>query len=268
MSILVAGLIACLLYIAGASVQFAGMYKKIPPRRSMVIAVGLSAVLVHGYVTWQEIFTGAGINMGLLPMASLTTLAIAAMIIISSLRRPVENLVVVLFPLAAIIIILSMFVPDGYTPRAELSAGIVTHIILSVIAYSLLTMAAIQAALLSIGDYELKHHKLTALKRMPPLQTMEGLLFEFIWVGLIFLSLSIGTGFWFLKSSAMAAPGLVHHTAITFAAWVVFAILLWGRYKLGWRGVVASRWTLSGFALLLLGYFGSKFVLEMVLGRA
>jgi len=90
-------------------------------------------------------------------------------------------------------------------------------------------------------------------------------LFELLTAGLVFLSLSIVTGFIYLAD--LSQSGLVHHTFITMAAWIVFAVLIWGRYQLGWRGSLASRWTLAGFALLLLGYFGSKIVLEVILTR-
>jgi ABC-type uncharacterized transport system permease subunit len=95
---------------------------------------------------------------------------------------------------------------------------------------------------------------------------MEHLMFEMIWAGLVFLTLSIGSGFVFLDD--FSEPGLVHHTAITLAAWIVFMVLAWGRYQLGWRGAIASRWTLFGFVLLVLGYFGSKLVLEVILGKS
>lgn len=269
MSILITGIIACVLYVAGAGVQLAGVRGQLTSRRHIVIGTGVAAVIIHGWFSYQEIFTASGINLGLLPMASVITLSIAALILASSLRRPVDNLVIVLFPLAAVCIALSIFVPDTYTPREQITRGIGAHVILSVLAYSLLTIAAFQAMLLSFGDYEMKHRKLSVLRNLPPLQTMEGLLFELLTAGLIVLSLSIGTGFVFLRhNDGMAVPGLIHHTVITMAAWLVFAVLLWGRYQLGWRGAVASRWTLSGFGLLLLGYFGSKFVLEVVLGRA
>ena len=80
------------------------------------------------------------------------------------------------------------------------------------------------------------------------------------------MSLSIISGFVFLEwdYTNPAIPGLMQHAAITIAAWIVFAVLLWGRYRLGWRGAVASRWTLTGFALLAIGYFGGKFVLGMI----
>jgi len=269
MNIVISATLACLLYMASASLQLVGLYRKIPSKRSLVIGAGILAMVAHAYFSYREIFTPEGINMGLLPMGSVTSLAIAAMILLSSLRRPIENLLIVLFPMAAVVIAFTVLVPSDYTPRNDLHEGIVAHIILSVVAYSLLTIAAFQAILLSFGDYELKHRRLSVLRTLPPLQTMESLLFELLWVGLIFLTLSIVTGFVFLEEDYEdpAIPGLIHHALITFAAWIVFAILLWGRYRLGWRGAIASRWTLIGFGLLALGYFGSKFVLEMILGR-
>lgn len=267
MNMVVPGILASLFYLASAGLQLAGIKREIPRKRHLVIGMGTLAVLLHGYFSYQEIFTETGINMGFLPMASLIALAIAGLILLSSLRRPVENLAIVLFPMAALCISLSLSLPDSYTLRAQVGHGIVIHIILSVIAYGFLTIATLQAMLLSFGDYELRNRKLGVMRHLPPLQTMDGLLFELLWVGLTFLTLSIVTGFIFLKDQATAIPGLVHHMVITLAAWLVFAVLLWGRYKLGWRGAIASRWTLSGFALLALGYFGSKLVLEVVLGR-
>lgn len=268
MTLVLPGLIASILYLAGAGIQFSELRSRTPSRRIAVLLLGLGGLLLHGYVTYQEIYTETGVNLSLLPMVSLMFLAVTALVLASSLRRPVENLMIALFPLAAISVVLSIVFHEGYTPRVSFSQGFVAHIILSVIAYGLLTLAAIQAGLLSFGDYELRHRRLSIMKSMPPLQTMEGLLFEMLWAGLVFLSLSIATGFVYMGNREEPAEGLVHHTVITLAAWIVFAILLWGRHQLGWRGQTASRWTLSGFALLVLGYFGSKFVLEVLLGRA
>ena len=269
MLVLISAFLACALYIVAAGVQLAGLNRRIPSKRTLVIAGGVVAVLAHAYFSWHQVFVKGGIDMGLLPMGSVITMAIAAVIIISSMRRPVENLLIVLFPLAAITIICTLLLPSPYTPKTGLPDGIVAHIFLSVVAYSLLTVAALQAVMLSFGEYMLKNRGLAVLRNLPPIQTMDGLLFELLWLGLVFLSLSIVTGFVFLEEDYRdtAIPGLIHHAVITLAAWIVFAVLLWGRYRLGWRGAVASRWTLAGFVLLAIGYFGSKFVLEMVLGR-
>ncbi|MDP6264478.1 MAG: cytochrome c biogenesis protein CcsA, partial [Pseudomonadales bacterium] len=122
------------------------------------------------------------------------------------------------------------------------------------------------ALLLAFENRQLKRKgSFSLLKALPPLQTMESLLFELLWVGLIILTLSILTGFLYLED--MFAQHIVHHTLITLASWVVFVILLWGRHQLGWRGRTAIGWTLSGFGLLALGYFGSKLVAEIILQR-
>jgi len=261
------GSLACILYLFSATVQFISLRREVASKRTIVITSAIIAIILHGIFSYQEIYTPAGINIGIYPMASLTSLAIATIVVASSVRRPVENLLIILLPFATLTVLLSLLREGSYVPRTDITDGIFVHIALSVIAYSLLAIAAFQAALLSLGDYELKHRNLAVLRRMPPLQTMESLLFELLWAGLIFLSLSILTGFTFLSDSGGGKSGLVHHTIITLMAWVVFAVLLWGRYKLGWRGSVASRWTLAGFGLLLIGYFGSKMVLELVLGR-
>jgi ABC-type uncharacterized transport system permease subunit len=262
----ITGGLACSLYLVSAAIQLFGNALDKTQRRNLVISTALVAVGLHALFSYQEIYTGSGINIGIYPMAALTSLAIVVIVLASSFRRPVENLFILIFPFATFTVLMSLFKESGYVPRSDLGSGIVAHILLSVAAYGLLTVAAFQAALLSFGDYELKHRNLGVLHRLPPLQTMESLMFELIWSGLIFLSLSIATGFIFFEAG-LSQDGLVHHTVITLAAWIVFATLLWGRHRLGWRGAVASRWTIAGFGLLVLGYFGSKLVMEVILGR-
>ena len=94
---------------------------------------------------------------------------------------------------------------------------------------------------------------------------MEYLLFRLIWTGEVLLALAILTGALFLEN--MFAQHLAHKTVLSIVAWLVFAVLLWGKHRLGWRGTTAVRWTLTGFGLLILAYLGSKFVLEVLLQR-
>ena len=92
---------------------------------------------------------------------------------------------------------------------------------------------------------------------------MESLLFQMIATGFALLTLALVTGFLFLED--IFAQHLVHKTTLSIIAWFVFGILLWGRWRFGWRGQTALRWTIGGFIFLMLAYFGSKFVLELVL---
>jgi ABC-type uncharacterized transport system permease subunit len=101
------------------------------------------------------------------------------------------------------------------------------------------------------------------MRNLPPLQTMESLLFEMLAVGIIMLTLGLGTGFIYMDD--MLAQQVAHKTLLSLCAWVIFAGLLVGHYRFGWRGRVAVRWTLVGFGLLLLAYFGSKLVIEYLL---
>lgn len=265
MFLLATGIIAIVLYIAATVLQVQTMLGKREASPDIKI-VSAFAVVSHGATTILDFNETTGYDLGIYPMLSLMALSIVAIVLISSFRRPVDNLFVVIFPVATATILLEMFLQGDYTPRENITTGIASHILLSIVAYSLITIAAVQALLLSFGDSQLKHHHLSVLRNMPPLETMEQLMFEMLWFGLLFLTLSIISGFLFLQD--ITGPGLIHHTVITLSAWVVFTVLMWGRYQLGWRGAVASRWTLSGFVLLVLGYFGSKAVLEIILGKA
>ncbi|MDX1799710.1 MAG: cytochrome c biogenesis protein CcsA, partial [Marinobacter sp.] len=100
------------------------------------------------------------------------------------------------------------------------------------------------------------------VRNLPPLQTMESLLFELVWAGVILLVLAITTGALFVND--LFAQHLVHKTVFSLVSLVVFVALLIGRYTQGWRGITASRWTLAGCLLLMIGFYGSKFVLELI----
>jgi ABC-type uncharacterized transport system permease subunit len=102
---------------------------------------------------------------------------------------------------------------------------------------------------------------------LPPLMTLEALLFRIITLGFVLLSLTLGSGFVFSEELFGQAARFNHKTVFGVISWIIFAALLVGRHGWGWRGRTALRWTLAGFAALLLAYVGSMFVLEVVLGR-
>ena len=145
-----------------------------------------------------------------------------------------------------------------------MSADMQAHVLISLLAYSLLAIAALQALLAGSQDWQLKHKLQNLLMRtFPPVQTMEALLFELIWAGEILLTLSLLSGFLFYDD--LFAQKLVHKVVFSLVAWAVYAILLWGRHYRGWRGNKAIRWTWAGFSAILLGFIGSKFVVEFIL---
>jgi ABC-type uncharacterized transport system permease subunit len=96
-------------------------------------------------------------------------------------------------------------------------------------------------------------------------EALESAAFQALASGFAVLTLALFSGFVFVDN--LFAQHLVHKTVLSCLAWIVFAVLLFGRWRFGWRGRRAANWALSGFALLGLAYFGSKIVLESILGR-
>jgi ABC-type uncharacterized transport system permease subunit len=92
-------------------------------------------------------------------------------------------------------------------------------------------------------------------------------MFQVVIVGFTLLTLTLISGFFFSEELFNKPLQFTHHIVLSIIAWIVFAILLLGRWRLGWRGRTAVHWILGGFILLVLAYFGSKFVFEFVLKR-
>lgn len=258
---------AILAYLASSSVLFAqqkGLFKRFDKLGPvLLIAVGVAA---HAISVKQMIVTGQGLHLGFFHISSLIFWVICLHGLFSYVtHKPVRNLLILLFPLAAVSLSCALLIQAPYTPRADMAPGLAVHIILSVLASSTFTIAALQAILLSALVRQLKHrHTSGLIDALPPLQTMEQLLFELIWAGIILLTASIGLGFVFVDD--LFAQHLAHKTVLSLIAWVVFAGLLAGKHRFGWRGKTAARWTLGGVALLMIGFFGSKLVLELILG--
>jgi ABC-type uncharacterized transport system permease subunit len=266
MNLVLPGLLGVLLYLLGATLQFAAVVGRRAPQLGLVRAVAVLAGFAHGWFVVHAILPAEGLDLGLFRVLALVSLTMVAVIFVFSLTRPLENLYVVLFPFAALTLTAALLFESHARPSPDLGAGFVVHVILALLAYSVLSVAVCQSLLVAWQERQLRSRKAFALLRnLPPLQTMEGLLFELLWVGLVLLTLAIGSGAIFLED--LFAQHVVHHTVLSSCSWVVFAILLWGRHRLGWRGRTAIRWTLTGFGLLMLAYFGSKLVLEVILGR-
>jgi ABC-type uncharacterized transport system permease subunit len=193
-------------------------------------------------------------------------MVVTFVLLTAALNKPVEKLGIILFPITAVMLSLDILFPAQHRPFHIYGWAMSTHILTSIIAFSLLNIAALQAILLAFQERQLKnHHPKRFILSIPPLQTMESLLFQMIATGLVFLSISLVSGFLFIED--LFAQHLVHKTVLSILAWIIFSCLLMGRAKYGWRGQTAIKWTLCGFMSLLLAYFGSKLVLEIILHR-
>ena len=236
------------------------------PPRHVGIGLGFAGLLLHAVLLYLELFTAAGLNLGFFNAVSLAAWTVVGLLLVSTLSKPVENLAILALPVAAITVLLDVRYPGNRLLGEAAGWALRVHVLASMLAYSLLTLASVQALLLAVQDNHLRrHHPGGFIRALPPLQTMESLLFEMISLGFVLLTVSLVSGFVYLED--MFAQHLVHKTTLSIVAWVTFAVLLWGRYRFGWRGRKAIRWTLVGFAVLMLAYFGSKAVIELILQR-
>lgn len=239
--------------------------RRIPPR-DWGLSLGFAGLILHSWLLWDSIFSHPALNLGFFNALALTSWTVITLLLFSSLTKPVENLGLILLPMAALTVI--MEARYGEVAFLGTAAGwpLKIHVLLSMLAYSLLTLAAVQAILLAVQDHHLRNrHPGGFVRGLPPLQTMESLLFEMIASGFVLLTLALLSGAAFLQD--MFAQHLVHKTVLSTLGWLVFGGLLMGRFRYGWRGRTAIIWTLSGFVILVLAYFGSKAVLELVLAR-
>ncbi len=231
--------------------------------KSRLLMIAYFAIILHAYTLYLRLFSGDALDISFFTVFSLIAWVIALMLISFAWHDPIENLSIGVLPIAAFAVLLRL-VNDQTNPLShDLSFVLEIHIITSLIAYSLLSIAALQAILLYVQDVQL-HNKHAAgfVRSLPPLETMEKLLFRMIGTGFIILCVSLISGFFFIDDLISQ-----HKTVLSIGAWILFGVLLIGRWRFGWRGRTAIRWTLAGFAFLLLAYFGSKFVLEIILQR-
>ncbi len=234
--------------------------------REEALLLGWGAALLHAMILARTVFEATGLNLGFFNALSLTGWLIAVVLLAIAMVRPVENLGIVQLPFVALILILSLLFPSE---RVVADTGhwlLDLHIFIAILSYSLLTLAALQAILLAIQDWRLRNRQPGGfLRGIPPLTTMENLLFQLIGAGFILLSITLLSGLFF--SHDLFAQHVTHKVTLSFIAWCVFGVLLWGRWRSGWRGRTAIYYTLSGFTFLLLAYFGNKLVLELILRR-
>ena len=261
MNILALSILSISLYSLGTLYQFLIYLRKVPARHFVSFLLGTAAVTLQLIVTLTYILDGNRMLFGFFNTASLILCFIVVCLLIFSAKRPLQTIFLAVYPISAACIFGAFFFHDTAQSFSPSGSGIFIHIILSIIAYSVFSIAAIQAILLYIQNNNLKRKNNTILMRnLPPLLTMESLLFEMIWSGTILLGLAILFGFIFV--SDLFAQQLAHKSILSMLALVIFATLLLGRKLYGWRGLTASKWTLWGSSILMLGFFGSKLALE------
>jgi ABC-type uncharacterized transport system permease subunit len=258
--------IAVILYALAAVSLVAALQGMVVPRRGERLALFMAvlAVPLHAAALWQGLWTAAGVNLALYNALSLMGWVMVTMLLLATLRQPVQSLGLVVFPFAAISAGLAGALGTPAPTLVPIGAPVDWHVVSSILAYAVFGLAFAQTVLLAWLDRSLRRRRAGRLIGMlPSLQGMEALLFQMLAAGMALLSVALITGWLFVED--LFAQDLAHKTLLSMMAWLVFAALLIGRQRAGWRGRTAIRWSLAGFVLLALAYFGSKVVLEILL---
>jgi ABC-type uncharacterized transport system permease subunit len=235
-------------------------------RRIAGIALGVLAVVLHAFLLWGDVFMKASWSFTIAEAASLIALPIGGIAVLFSWLRPrFAAIGAALMAFAGAVAVSTIRGEHGYALERQ-NWEIAAHIALSVLAYALLTVAVALALALALLDRRLRTRRpLGWMKVLPSMEALEAGTFQALFAGFSILTLALFSGFIFVED--LFAQHLIHKTVLSCLAWAVFAVLLFGRWRFGWRGRTAASWTMSGFALLALAYFGSKIVLESILGR-
>jgi ABC-type uncharacterized transport system permease subunit len=232
----------------------------------------LLALCLHIWLLNAAIFEEGRMRFGF-ALALSTMVWLAALIYwVESFFHHIDGMQALVLPLAAAGVVLPVFFPGTHLLTNFDSPTFRGHFLVAMLAYSLFTIAALHATLMAVLERSLHGGKLSgavggALLSLPPLLTMERVLFRIIWIGFLLLTVTLASGILFSETLFGKALGFNHKTVFGFTSWGIFAALLAGRHVYGWRGRSALRWTLAGFVALLLAYVGTRFVLEVILGR-
>jgi ABC-type uncharacterized transport system permease subunit len=199
-----------------------------------------------------------GLNLSLIHVIALVSFMISLVVWGGSWFEPVLSAGLVAFPLTAAAVIALAIWPAGKLLLKTDHLLLDAHILFSLMAYSMLGVAAALAILLWIRESRLRRPETAGPGSLPPLLVIERMLFQYLVAGFLLLTLALGTGFAYFR--ILGALGLWPKVMLAMVAWVLFGLLLWGHRRFGWRGRTAAGWTLSAFAALALSYFGTQLV--------
>lgn len=223
-----------------------------------------AALALHILSLHFPLFQGKALTLSFFSLGSYVMWFLSLVLFVITLRRKIQSLAIFILPFTIVSILLTILNDSSSDQIINMRSGLGLHILVSLLAYSILMLASFQAVLLASQNNKLHSHQTTGFTRnLPSLEDMEHLLFRLIGIGVVLLSFALLTGFYYLDN--LFGSGIAHKTILSIIAWLIFSGLLLGRWRFGWRGRTAIRWTLAGFIVLMLAFFGTKFIQEFIL---
>lgn len=234
-------------------------------KRKYFFIVWFIALAIHIISIHTPLMNGEPLSFSFFTLSSYVMWFISLLLFITTITRRIESLAIIVLPIT-VISLLSSTIGSGSERVVHMHSGLGIHILISLLAYSVLMLASFQSLLLHTQNKHLHNRQNNGfIRTLPSLEDMEHFLFRLINIGVILLTISLVTGFYYLEN--LFGSNVAHKTILSIISWVIFTSLLIGRWKYGWRGKIAVRWTLAGFFVLALAFFGSKFIQEFIVDK-
>jgi ABC-type uncharacterized transport system permease subunit len=257
-------LIAIGCYVLGTLLLVHGLrgdQRRIAPAVWALPAIAIAFHLSAHARAWHN---AGGANLHIVSALSIVGLGMAMLTWLVGIRGRMAALGVIVFPITALTALSYGLL--GRDEPSDLDWRLQLHAWSALLAYVTLAIAAVLAVLLWLQERALRQRRLVDwLRALPPLVELETLLFRTIATGFVMLTAALLSGVLFVED--LMAQHLAHKTVFSLLSWLAFGALLLGRRLRGWRGTTAVHWTLVAMALLVLAFFGSNAVLELVLKR-
>lgn len=251
-------------YASATLLQYRALRKPQTYSKLLTFLVAISAVLFHALVLYYSIDINEGQNLSALNMFSLVSWLVALLLIFMSLTKPVANLSLVIFPLAAVSIFIAIAVPGQHVIDTANDPRQLVHILLSVLSFGVFVLATAQSVILALQERRLRDKQASGIwLKLPALDVMEAILFQLVLFGFIVLTVLLVTSFYFYHQ--LLWQRFLQKTIFACTAWVVFAALLVAHKFLGWHGKKVAYCTLLGICLLLLTYFSTTILIGFLL---
>ncbi len=255
---------AAILYILAIATIIPGLVHQTGIRAKTVMVSAALALAFHAWSLGDLILSGSGQNLSILNVASLISFIISLVMSGAMLKTRIWFLLPIVYSFSAINLLAATLLPSSYITHFEHDPKLLIHISLALFSYSTLTIGALYALQLAWLDNRLKAKKALAINpNVPPLMLIERQLFKIILIGNLLLTMTLVTGFTFVQD--MFVQGKAHKAILSFIAWLIYSVLIWGHYHKGWRGKKVTWFAVAGATLLTIAYFGSRFVREIIL---
>ena len=222
-------------------------------------------VSLHFWLAAQTSYVQHSFNFSVASMTLWISALVVFIYLVGTCIHPIKSLGLVTLPVAIFNIAFAVIWGDNITLIQHQTPVFFWHIGLSIAGFTVLALSVLQSLMFALQEFGLKQKRFQMVGNLlPPIQTMERVLFELIWLGFVLLSIAIILGGVYNYQTQGSLFSFNHHNLLALLSWFIFMVLLYGRNIKGWRGIQTVKWTVGAFVLLNLGYFGSKLVSEVL----